>query len=91
MDNNCIFKINEKIILENVGDECVLLDLESGKFFTLNATGQKIIELIKSNINLGEMIKILSDNNEQEVKRDLTSFLDDLNGRGFIEVSYKGT
>lgn len=38
--------VSEDVVYENVGDELVLLDLQSGTYFGLNSVGRRIWELL---------------------------------------------
>lgn len=89
MDLNSKFRLSEKVIIEGFGNESVLLDLKSGKFFKLNLTAQKIISLLRSQMTLDEITQTLSDKNLTEVRIDIIFFLNDLVKRGFIEILNK--
>ena len=89
MDLNSKFRLSEKVIIEDFGNESVMLDLKSGKFFKLNLTAQKIISLLRSQMTLDEIAQTLSDKNLTEVREDIIFFLNDLVKRGFIEILNK--
>lgn len=89
MDLNSKFRLSEKVIIEGFGNESVMLDLKSGKFFKLNLTAQKIISLLRSQMTLDEIAQTLSDKNLTEVREDIIFFLNDLVKRGFIEILNK--
>ena len=89
MDLNSKFRLSEKVIIEGFGNESVMLDLKSGKFFKLNLTAQKIISLLRSEMTLDEIAQTLSDKNLTEVREDIIFFLNDLVKRGFIEILNK--
>ena len=89
MELSSKFKLSEKIILEDIGNESVLLDLKSGIFFKLNATAKKIVALIKDHKNLDEISKSFFKEGNNSTTRDIILFLDDLAQRGFIEIINK--
>lgn len=47
------FRITDNIMSERFGDEVVLLNLETNRFFSLNRTGARLWELLVSGQNLG--------------------------------------
>ena len=72
-----------------VGDETVLLNLESGMYFGLDGVGQRIWELIADGKNLGKIAAVIAsefDVDEEKALSDLIDFAKDLNGRGLLEA-----
>lgn len=57
-----------QVISRRVGDETVLLDLESGLYFGVDATGQRIWELAGRGETLGSIVEAII--SEFEVERD---------------------
>ena len=71
-----------------VGDETVLLDLESGMYFGLDGVGKRIWELLADGKRLGEIAAVVASEfevDEENALSDLIDFAKDLNGRGLVE------
>ena len=72
-----------------VGDETVLLNLESGMYFGLDGVGQRICESIAEGKNLGEIAAVIAsefDVDKEKALSDLIDFAKDLSGRGLLEA-----
>jgi hypothetical protein len=72
-----------------VGDETVILDLESGMYFGLDGVGKLIWESIKSGHSLSETAaSIVSeyDVDEPTAQADVIAFAADLMDRGLLEI-----
>lgn len=70
-----------------VGDETVLLDLESGVYFGLDGVGQRIWESIAEGLTLGEAVAVLVSEyevGEDQAQADVIEFARDLVARGLL-------
>lgn len=73
----------------NLGDEAVLLDSNSGRYYGLNELGARIFELIRTPTRVDEVKgKLLEEYRVEESKleADLTAFLQGMEQRNLIEV-----
>ena len=71
-----------------VGDETVLLDLESGMYFGLEGVGKRIWESVADDNSLGEIAAIIAGEFEVEETQaltDLIAFATNLLERGLVE------
>lgn len=71
-----------------VGDETVLLDLESGMYFGLEGVGKRIWDSVADGKSLGEIAAIIASEFEVDESRalaDLKDFAADLVERGLLE------
>ena len=71
-----------------VGDETVLLDLESGMYFGLEGVGKRIWESVADGNSLGEIAAIIAGEFEVEETQaltDLIAFASNLLERGLVE------
>ena len=50
---------NKEVIQSKIGDEVVMLDVESGYYFGLNSVASVIWDMMKERINLDTMVKLL--------------------------------
>ena len=89
LNADSILSIPAPVMSRLVGDETVLLDLESGMYFGLDGVGQRIWEAIAEGKNLGEIATTIAgefDVDEAKALSDLIEFAEDLNGRGLLEA-----
>ena len=72
-----------------VGDETVILDLESGMYFGLDGVGKRIWESFELGNTLAETAAAISseyDVDESQAKDDLIEFATDLMERGLLAL-----
>jgi hypothetical protein len=55
-----IFKKSDDVIIKDIDNESVLLNLKSGDYFTVNATGSAILESLNGSRNIAEIAKKIS-------------------------------
>ena len=70
-----------------VGEESVLLDLESGMYFGLDGVGQRVWELIGEDLALREIVAVIVSEYEiehSEAQADVIAFVHDLVERGLL-------
>ena len=73
----------------NLGDEAVLLDANSGRYYGLNELGARIFELIRTPTLVSEVKGTLLQEyrvEEAKLEADLTAFLEGMAQRNLIEV-----
>ena len=88
LNADSILYIPAPVMSRLVGDETVLLDLESGMYFGLDGVGKRIWELLADGKRLGEIAAVIAgefDVDEEKALSDLIDFAKDLNGRGLVE------
>ncbi|ADY73513.1 hypothetical protein Dester_0873 [Desulfurobacterium thermolithotrophum DSM 11699] len=72
-----------------INDEGFIFDPETGNSYTVNKTGLFIIKLLKDGKNEEEIVKALTEEfeiGEDEAKRDLVDFLEQLRLYGLVEA-----
>jgi len=70
-----------------VNDEGFIFDPETGNSFTVNKTGLFIIKLLKEGKNEDEIVELLTKEfevNEEEARRDLLDFIEQLKILGLV-------
>lgn len=74
----------------HLGDEAVLLDANSGRYYGLNELGARIFELVRTPVSVGEVKNTLLQEykvEEAELEADLLAFLRDMAQRNLIELN----
>ncbi|MBN1623397.1 MAG: PqqD family protein [Clostridia bacterium] len=82
-------KLSANIILRDMQGETVLLNLETGDYYSLNQVGSLIIKCIEENLSVDEITaKVLDtyDIDEETAKSDVLSLIDDLVKNNILEV-----
>jgi PqqD family protein of HPr-rel-A system len=82
--------VNEAVVRADVDDEAVLLHVETGIYFGLDALGAHIWRLLTDGATEGAIVAALLDEYEVEPARlraDLAAFLDRLAERGLTRVT----
>ena len=83
------FSIPKEVLFQEVGGETVLLDLDSERYFGLDAVGTRVWALINEGVAVGEVIDTLLQ--EYEVDRatlesDVEALLESLREAGLIST-----
>ena len=76
-----MYKIPETSVTQKVGDELVILDLDSGKYFGLDEVGARMIELIGESGDLNKVVSTMLneyDVEEAQLRVDLDELLTEL-------------
>ena len=87
MDLDTRLSVTPQVMSGLVGNETVLLDLESGMYFGLDLVGKRIWEAIGEGLTLGEIAAIIVSEYEVEVNQaqaDVIEFIGDLVERGLL-------
>ncbi|MBX3279807.1 MAG: PqqD family protein [Acidobacteria bacterium] len=82
------YKIPERVVHQRLGDEMVLLNLETGYYFGLNPTGARLWELISEGRGLedaGPVLMAEYDVDESVLSVDLENLVGELLSRGLID------
>ncbi|MCK9224560.1 MAG: PqqD family protein [Candidatus Muirbacterium halophilum] len=79
----------DNILYSQVGDELIILDLLSGKYFSLNETAAKIFKMfIKDSLSFGEVMSILKteypEAPEYDILKDVNDIVNDLKKSGIF-------
>lgn len=82
-----IFKRNNKIVSGKLHDEQVMLDIEKGKYFSLNPIATRIWELLSDPKELEEICRELTgiyDVSLKQCKKETQEYLDEMVKLGLI-------
>ena len=73
------FKLNESCIFSDFEDGLLVLNVETGKYLELNCIAAEIIQFLKENLAIDEIIQKLHESYEQsekEISKQVNSFID---------------
>ena len=79
--------IPPQVMSRVVGDDTVLLDLESGMYFGVDGVAKRIWESISEGRNLGETAEVIASEyevDEAQAQADVLKFVTDLAERGLL-------
>jgi len=82
-------RVPEHVVYHDFETETIVLNLETGEYHGLNATGGRILARVAAAADLREVAGALADEYGQarnEVEQDVNAFCRDLLARGLIEV-----
>jgi hypothetical protein len=77
----------ERVLVERIEDETVLLDLDSGLYFALNEVGARVWELCDGERNVDDIVEIITgefDAPEATVRADIVELLAHLAREGLL-------
>lgn len=80
--------VSANVLLREVGDEALLLDLDSGRCFMLNTTGRQIWSMLSEGAGPDEIVAALVarfDVDEGQARADVDETLAALRERGLVE------
>jgi hypothetical protein len=81
------FRIPDEVIFRELDGEAVVLNLDTGIYFGLDAVGTRIWQLIEERKPLRLILDTLVDEYEapsDRLRRDLLAFVDQLTGKGLV-------
>jgi coenzyme PQQ synthesis protein D (PqqD) len=82
------FSVPKHVMARNVGDETVILDLESGVYFGLDSVGARVWQLLAAGVTLEVICKTLLDQYEvtqAQLETDVVNLAKELLQRKLIQ------
>jgi hypothetical protein len=82
-----MLKVNSEIVFREVDTQTVLVNANSGLYYSLNATGSFIFRLLREYEDHSEILQKLCDAfgvSEQEAQHDLNEFLREMSGERIL-------
>ena len=82
-----MYKIPETSVNQKVGDELVILNLESGHYFGLDEVGARMVELIGEHGQVDKVVECMAqeyDAPQSQIKSDLEELLRELTKNNLI-------
>ena len=83
-------KIPQQVVTRQVGDETVLLNLESGTYFGLDPVGSRFLELLQAESALAAVIARMLEEfevTEAQLEADLVRLADEMLASGLLEAA----
>jgi hypothetical protein len=80
---------NKEVIQSRVGDEVVMLDVESGYYFGLNSVASVIWDMMKEKIELNTLVENLMkefDVDKATCELDTLELLEEMKGKKIIRI-----
>lgn len=81
---------NDEIVAGKVDGTLVAMDIETGKYYTLNTTGGRICELLDEPRTVAELCAILTDEfkiTPEACRKEVIDFLSQLASRKIVVIS----
>ncbi len=79
---------SDRITWQELDGEAVVLDLAGSRYFSLNRTGTILLELMREDRELSELVDALvcefGEQGSSRITADVSLFLDDLRRRGLL-------
>ncbi|SFC92080.1 PqqD family protein [Tropicimonas isoalkanivorans] len=88
LDDDDRFRVPQNVLPRTVGEEMVILDLNSDRYFGLNRSGAFIWSLFADGSTVGAIISTVAaefDVAQADVRSDLEALVSELRERGLIE------
>ena len=83
-------KRNNEVFASEIDNEVVMMNVESGKYYGMDAIGSRIWELIKEKVQVTEVIETLLEEYDvswEQCRKDVLDFLNELYAQNLVEVS----
>ncbi|TPW17266.1 MAG: Uncharacterized protein FD130_727 [Halothiobacillaceae bacterium] len=81
------YKIGEQLLLQRVADETVILDPVSGNYFTLDAIGTRMVELLRELKTVDAAVVVLAQEYAalpSNIEADMRALLDQMVQSGLV-------
>jgi hypothetical protein len=85
--NTSIYKLADNVLFQKVAEETVILEPETGEYFTLDAVGTFMIETLQSGNNITQTLLSVSDNydtNGADITTDLSNLVEEMQQKGLL-------
>jgi len=82
-------KRNNEVFASQIDDEVVMMNIQSGKYYGMDAIGSRIWELINEKIQVQQVVDQLLEEyevSEERCQSDVLEFLDELKENKLVEV-----
>jgi len=83
-------KRNNEVFASEIDDEVVMMNIQSGKYFGMDAIGSRIWQLVEEKIRVKDIIAQLLeeyDVTEEQCRSDVLEFLNELYEQNLVEVT----
>ena len=83
-------KRNNEVFASEIDDEVVMMNIQSGKYFGMDAIGSRIWQLVEEKIQVKEIIaQLLEEYNvtEEQCRNDVLEFLNELYEQNLVQAT----
>ncbi|MBL4782723.1 MAG: PqqD family protein [Porticoccaceae bacterium] len=83
-----IYDIPDRLLLQSVADEKVILDPDTGNYYTLDAVGSRMIDLLRDTASIESTVSAMVLEyavSPQEAETDLIELLDKMAQHGLLQ------
>lgn len=84
------YRRKQQILSAAIGEEIVMMSVEKGQYYSLNAVGMRIWQLLETPRDLAEIVEALADNYdapEDVICAEVESFLARMEREGLLELA----
>ena len=81
--------LTPRVLCKDLGDESILLDLETETYYGLNEVGSRLLKLLTTGKTIRGAFESMLEEYEvppEELERDIRALIDDLVGRGLVRI-----
>jgi hypothetical protein len=85
--NTSIYKLADNVLFQKVAEETVILEPETGEYFTLDAVGTFMIETLQSGNNITQTLLAVNDNYDTsgaDIATDLRNLVKEMQQKGLL-------
>ena len=85
--NTSIYKLADNVLFQKVAEETVILEPETGEYFTLDAVGTFMIETLHSGQNITQTVLAVNDNYDTtgaDILSDITNLVGKMKHKGLL-------
>ena len=78
-----------RVLCKDLGDEAILLDLETETYYGLNAAGSRLWNLLTTAPTIRDALEVMIEEYDvarDELERDMGALIDDLVSRGLLRT-----
>lgn len=82
-----MYRISDKVVFREIDEKIVLINLESGYYYSLNECGRFIFNLLKKKKNIPDVLEAITKNfkiSSEAANRDLELFIEELERENII-------
>jgi hypothetical protein len=82
------YRVASDLLLQEVGDEAVLLNLKDGVYFSLNEVGTRMVQLLRKHGDLDLAVATLEAEYEApraQIRADMVTLLEEMVSHGLVE------
>ena len=83
------YRLRDKVLLQKVAEEMVILDLLDGQYYGLDAVGARMLALVQEHGDCESVVAQLAreyEANDERLRGDLDSLMGQLREKGLVEL-----